>query len=785
MFLHYLKFAFRNLRKNKTQSLVGIFGLAVAFALFVLGSYWLRYEKSYDMFYPDAERIRLMVSHDIVDHEWATDVVMPLPMADKLVASFPEIELAARSITFMGSDVYQSGENYFSVDPYYVDVEYIDMLTFDYVEGSKKEVLEHWYSANTDNQNVILTESIARKLFGNETAVGKTLTRIDNGAQNTVLAVIRDVPQNSNFQYNVLAPIPLQELPPWMSNWDAFMVITYVKLKPHINEQALLAKLKNHMVDRGWREHTQLDMVPLSDIHKRFNEDYQNVKFKTYPVRFGYIITFAIAGLLILLCAYINFITLSLSRFMEYTKELGIRKVFGAKRIHLNGQLLTSLGIETLFALLVSILLVITLTPVFSSFVLLDFRFGELAGWLVVCHAAGLLFTLLMGLFPVHFINALRVRVRGRNTTWRKIMVMVQLFIGALFIFSIMVVSRQLSFLQETDIGFNRSNIVEITKPGRSDWSVFKTELEANPNILETSIVQYPFFGQMGTFIDWEGKAPKDSMLTFKTNTVDVNFIDFFGIRLQVGEFFNPENPDPTKIVINQTAASIMGFENPVGQFVEKRYGGGRVQIIGVVNDFHISPLREPVEPMVLSYPSSFFGKTYIKVHSDGIQPALEHIRSTYEKHASPGEVFNYQFLDDEYKRFNRSEQAMRSVFGIMAMVCLLISAFGIYSMVALSTLHRRKEIAIRKVMGAEAVDIAVMFFREYITLVLIANVVALPIAYRLMSRWLQNYAYRVNIAWWMFATVLALTIVIVLLTVLGQVLKAANSNPAEVVKSE
>ena len=784
MLTHNLKFAFRNLRKYKSQSLVGIFGLAVALALFVLGSYWYRYENSYDMFYPDAERIRLMISHDKEDlQEWATEVFMPLPMAEELVASFPEIEMAARSITQMGGDTYQWGSNFISVNPYFVDAAYIDMLTFDYVEGSKYDVLRHW--VYTDNPNIILTESIARKLFGNEPAIGKTVTSVQSGTQNTVLAVIRDVPQNSNFQYNVLTPIPFEMLPPWWNTWDYFSAITYVKLKPNINEQALKAKLANHMVDRGWRRYTQLDIVPLSDIRRRFNEDFANVKFKIYPVRFGYIVTFAVAGLLILLCAYINFLTLALSRFMENTKELGIRKVFGAKRFELNTQLLTSLAVETLCAALVSALLVMALTPLFSSFVYLDFRFGELAGWLVICLVAGLLFTLLVGLLPVHYISALRVRLRGRNTAWRKSALTVQLFIGALFIFCVVVVSRQFFYMQNTNLGFDRSNIVEITKPRNVDWAVFKAELEANPNIVKSTIVRWSFFGQMGTQLNWEGQSVEDSLRLFRTNSVDVNFIDFFNIRLQAGEFFNPENPDPAHIVINQTAANIIGFENPVGQFVNDRWGGGRAQIVGVVSDFHVSPLRQPIEPMILRYPRNFSGNTHIKVNHAGIQPALEHIRTTFEQHASPGEMFSYQFMDDEYARFNRSEQAMLSVFGIMAIVCLLISAFGIYSMIALSTLHRRKEIAIRKVSGAETVDIVKMFLREYLMLGLIANIIALPVAYWLMSQWLQDYAYRVNIAWWVFAAVLGLTFVVVLSTVLRQVLKAANRNPAEVVKGE
>ena len=778
MVFHYFKFAFRNIRKYKTQSLVGIFGLALAFTIFVFGSYWLKYENSYDMFYPDAERIRLMISHDKIGQEWATDVVMPLPMADELLASFPEIETAARCITFFGNDIYKLGENYLSVEPYYVDTEYINMLTFNYVEGNKKDVLEKWNTANSDNQNIILTESIARIFFGNEPAVGKNLYGINTGTQNTVLAVISDVPQNSNFQYNVLTPIPFDMIS-WKDNWDFFAVITYIKLKPHINEQALSAKLKYHMIDRGWREHTQLDLAPLNEIHKRFNEDYQNVKFKTYPLRFGYIIIFAVAGLLILLCAYINFMTLAFSRFMEKHKELVVRRVFGARHVHLNCQLLTSLGIEALFAMLISVLLVWALMPLFSSFVFLNFRFGEVAGWLLVCIVVGLLFTLLTGLLPGHYINALRVRMRGRNTLWRKIMITVQLFIGVLFIFCVMAVSRQFSFMQHFDIGFDRSNIVEITKPEGVDWTLFKTELEANPNILETSIVHYPFFGEMGTNLKWEGQAPNDSMLNFQTNNVDVNFIDFFGIKLKAGDFFDTANPDPTKIVINQTAANVLGFAEPVGQFVEIQWGGGSVQIIGVVNDFHISPLRKQVEPMILRYARSFRGKTYIKVHPDGIHSALEYIRSTYEKHASSNELFSFQFLDDEYARFNSSEQAMRSIFSVMAILCLLISIFGIYSMVTLSIQHRRREIAIRKVYGAEVSDIVIMFFREYLMLALIANVAALPVAYLLMNRWLQDYAYRVSITWWMFAAVLALIFVVVLTTLSLQVLKAANKNPA------
>ena len=786
MFLHYLKIAFRNMRKYKNQSLVGIFGLAVSFALFVLGSYWLRYEKSYDMFYPDAERIRLMFSHELVDNKWPTDIVMPVGMADELVTNFPEIESAARCFTYMANYAFYSGENYIASTPYFVDTDFIDMFTLDYLEGNKQEVLEHWNS--TRDLNVILTESIARKFFGNEPAKGNILTgeslmANDTQANFTVLAVVRDIPQNSNFRYNVLISMPLLLIENF-DDWNLFYFVTYVKLKPHINEQALRAKLKNHMVDREWREHTQLDMAPLGDIHKRFVEEGLHLRWlgKTYPIRFGYIIAFVVAATLIILCAFINFMTLSLSRFMEKVKGQDVRRVFGAGRVQLNMQLLTSLGIEALLALFVSTLLVMVLTPVFSSFVFLHFRFGELAGWLVICFVAGLVFTMLMGLFPVHVINAMRVRVRGRNTTWRKLMVTVQLFIGVLFIFSVMVASRQFSYLQNSDLGFDRKNIVEITKPENVDWSVFKTELEANPNILETTIIiQYQFFHQRRVYVH-------DS-LPFNYSETDVNFIDFFNIKLQAGEFFNAEHPHLTKVVINQTAARVMGFDNPVGQFINIEWGRDvrNAQIIGVVNDFHVAPLKQSIEPMIFTYPRrfEFESNVYIKVHPAGIPQALEHIQTVFDKHKSPKIQFSYQFLDDEYARFNRSEQAMVSVLGIMAVVCVLISLFGIYSMIALSTQHRRKEIAVRKVFGAETIDIAAMFIREYFMMVLIANVVAQPVVYWLMNRWLENYAYRVNIAWWMFAAVLTMSLVVVLATVLGQVLKAANENPADVVKSE
>jgi putative ABC transport system permease protein len=458
--------------------------------------------------------------------------------------------------------------------------------------------------------------------------------------------------------------------------------------------------------------------------------------------------------------------------------------VFGAKRIQLNSQLLTSLGIETSCALFVSAYLVSVLTPLFSSFVFLDFRFGDLAGWLVVCLASGFLLTLLFGLFPVHYINALRVRVRGRNTTWRKIMVTVQLFIGVLFIFSIMVVSRQFAYLQNTDLGFDRKDIVHTYRPSSVDWPTFKATLDVNPDILLSTGLTTPLFTDQNQGpVDWEGQSGKDSML-IQMYIVDVNFLDFFSIGVQSGDFFSPEQSNANYTVINQTAARIMGLDNPTGHTINLG-NGQKMQIIGVVNDFHILPLRQPIEPVMLICWGTRRSDVYVRINPVERQRALTYLQETYEKFAAPGDLFTYNFLDDEYASFNRSEQAMRSVFGIMAIVCLLISAFGIYSMASLSTLHRRKEIAIRKVMGAEAVDISVMFFREYLMLVLIANIVALPVANWLMNRWLQNYAYHVNIAWWMFVAVLALTLVIVLITVLGQVLKAANGNPAEVVKSE
>ena len=784
MIIHYFKIAFRNMWKYKNQTLVGIAGLSVAFAFFVLGSYWLRYENNYDTFYPDAERIKLMTSHDIYGQEWLTDVLMPLELANELVVTFPEIETAGRAFTLNTRDTYYMGGNYYPIDAYIVDTAFINMFTFDYVEGSKQDVIRQWDKfLITDSMlycGVVLTESLARKIFGNEPAIGKTV-KDGMPSENKVLAVIRDLPQNSNFKYDALSSVSLDHSGFFSKGWDRPMINVYIKLKPHINEKELQSKLENFLVERGLRTHTRLVMMPLENIHKTPNEVLINGNYKDYPIRYEYVIIFVVAALLLLLCAYLNFITLSLSRCMDKIKGQGLRKVLGAERAQLNGLLLFSLCMEALIAFLLSAAIIHICIPFFGTFIFLDIHFEEIAAWFFVCMIAGVLLTLLTGIFPIHRINALRILTGGRKSGWQKFMVSAQLFIGTLFIFGVTVVARQFSFLQNTELGFDRQDIVHTYKPSKLDWQTFKAALENNPNILQSTALHFPFLTDKNHgVVDWDGKTEKD--LLIQVNIVDGNFHEFFGIRMQSGDFFTPGQSNDNDVVINQTAARIMGFDNPIGRTV-KMYKD--FQIIGVVGDFHILPLRKPVEPMVLMCTGRRLEEVYVRINPAARQEALAYLQETYEKYASPGELFKYDFLVEEYASYYRSEKALLTVFGLMATVCLLISAFGIYSMMSMSIRLRRKEIAIRKVAGAEAGNIANMFFREYFTLTIIVNIFAFPLAFAIMSRWLQRYAYRIDVGWQMFAAVFVLIITVVLLTILGQVLRASRRNPADVVKSE
>lgn len=788
MFKHYLKIAFRNMWKYKTQSLTGIFGLAFALACFVPALYWMRYETSYDSFYPGADHIYRI--YTVEKKSGKVNKVASKIVEEKMREQFPVIEASAIYMT--GDENCRTQEMpHIRMNMLYTDSTFFSVFPQTIISGDTKRPLQVM-------NNMILTESMAVRLFGDaEKSIGQQVQTKMRASlpPYTVTAVMKDPPANSNFSFDAIVVHEMLNFfaqMPEDAQWKQFFLEVHVKFNPNADTNAIADQLRDLTARLGSNPDIELRMMPVSEVRHHLNSDA--------PFTLNFIGLFVASGILLLFTAIFNFLNLHIDLFRQRIRELRLRTVHGATGGQLIRQMLFELACAVLLALLSACCLVIIVRPAFAG--LLDMRMdiSQVLLLLVISGIVILVLNLLIGFLLFWRLSQLAMRPQSeRKTTgqpvWRRMAVTLQLVVSVIFIVAAFVVMIQMRFVNQKDLGFDREGMVQI-----SGFTDFQGSVEASliqklmtmPQIKNLTDAYFtpqhnddPFM--MVTKVEWQGKTPHENP-SFSRIFSDSRFAETFGLKMVEGKWW--EEGQMTKIVLNEEAARVMGLGEPVGSVVRIQSAEDdsvmdEYEVAGVVGNFHTLSLRNQIHPTFFIPSPRLSNILYLRVVPGQEQETVQKISgilpdidaSLVEARLSP--------VSELYDHLNQSEQVGLKMFSVLATVCLLISLFGIYAVAAATTRRRRKEIAIRKVVGAEVGTIVRMFFREYTLQVIIAGALALPLAYLAMSDWLQGYAYRTNIPWWLLAGVLAGVIVVVLLTVLGQVLKAANSNPAEVVKSE
>ena len=772
MFTHYLKIAFRNLWKYKMQSAVNIFGLAFGVTCFVFGLFWIRYETSYNGFFPNAGRMYVMAEkNDMMDFP-----IMSLSNMDML-KQIPEFEQVTwQSPPYL--DYYGYGDRSFYVPSVKLSPNFFEFFVCDFIEGSASS-----FSGNEGS--VVITEQLARKFFADEPAVGKVIDglRADNkqpnGEQCTVSGVIKDWPKNCTFDFDMM-----------MCGKENFRANFFVLADKHADINQLNDKLAQTTIKSLYRDlESILTVNPIGSLHyKYYKQD------GAYGINF--IAIFFAAGLIALLSALFNFVTLNSGILLNRSKEAVLRVTLGAGRSDLTRLFLAGILTTAFAALVASWILVKGFGPLFTRFSGIPFT-GINQLWLLVSLAA-LAAVTLASIFPIARLNHRNIanafaggKPAGTKAPLRRVMIVLQLVIGSLLIMVALTVFRQIIFMNRTDTGIDVENVAEMQlgyyRSGQIAPSVVISGLNASPYIEQTVVsTSSPIKNYSGHGYLWE-----DLDKPLQLGTIDVadsSFFDFFRFKLKHGRFF--ETHQANYCVINQAAAKLIGT-NAIGSKIQQQLykNTQEWEICGVVQDIYCE-FRKEIKPTaylnkIFADPTNdlfYFSRVYPQHRTEG----MSLIKSIWlGEEGADGSEGPCLWLEDQLRDMRKEESAMFILFSVLSLACIIISLFGIYSFSALTTRRRRKEVAIRKVGGAEAADIVRMFFREYLLLAVISNLIALPVAWRLTNRWLQEYAYHTNISWWLFAVVLALTVSIVLLTVLGQVMKTANENPAEVVKSE
>ncbi|MFD2935890.1 ABC transporter permease [Spirosoma flavum] len=805
MFHNYLKIAFRTLWKNRTHSLINIVGLSVAFGTCVLLFLTATFELSYDGFHTDANRIFrlyfLSTNRDGTPNKSAT---MPYPISPALKAEFPEIEGVSRF--FNGTAGVRRNEHTYSKSVRMADADFLQLFTFPLRKGNAK-------TAMNSLSDIVISENMAKDIFGKENPLGKPLQLRMNDSWKafTVTGVISDFPSNSTLEYDALIRSEnASDYQEFKSRWNHGNHEVYVKLKAGTDPQTLqrrtqafldkyLTKSNEEQKEQGYPKNElgfqqSLLLEPMRDVHFDVETMHGQAISKTY------IYTLMLIGLFILAIACINFINLTIAQSLKRVKEVGVRKSLGAKRWQLFGQIWGETLMLCLVALLVGLGLAYVVLPTFNrlfqSHLTLD-NFLK-PGALLVTGLGFLLITLVAGGYPSWFVtrfNAVEV-LKGtvkmsRPGLLRNSLIVTQFTIACLLIVCTLIVRQQINYLQEKPMGLDKDQVVSIPVGDELNGAValktMRDRLSSQPNITAVSGSGV----NIGAGLDGSSSRRMFGFLYGKRDIlcdwlrVDTDYLKTLGIKLLQGRDFstNFSTDSSSAVLITQSMAKQLGEVNPIGKFIKP--DNKSFQIVGVVSDFNLYSLHQEAKPVALQMQSSSpINYILVRVNPKNLLGAMETIKTAW-KTIAPKQEFIGSFLDKNTERWYKKEQRLGTIFSSAAGIAILLSCMGLFSIALLSIQQRTKEIGVRKVLGASVGSIVTLLSKDFLKLVFVAILIATPIGWWAMNKWLADFAYKIDIAWWVFALAGALAISIALLTVSLQSIKAALMNPVKSLRSE
>jgi len=793
MFKNYLKIALRNLKRHKGYSFINIAGLAIGMACCILILLWVQDELSYDRFHENGKDIYRIMSYGTRYMIEGIDGT-PAPLAPAVKEEVPGIVNYAR-FSDIPKLVFKYGDKvFYETRGLIADPSIFEIFTFPFAQGDPKTAL-------SEPLDIVITETMAKKYFGNENPVGKTMEI--EGRLAAVTGVIQDIPHNSHIQFDFLSSYEfIQELTNYGMSWGSFNFVTYLQLEANRDIQeigknitAVAAKNNCPQVKDG----VEFRLQPLSAIHldnRAAFRNYSNVGDRKY------VYVFSIIAFFILFIACVNFMNLSTARSTTRAKEVGMRKTVGASR----RQLIMQFFGESLFlnsmACVFSLILVSVLLPAFNQVTGKQLKLDLIDVQLVL----GLIIIVLLtavtaGSYPAIYLSSFRpVKVlkgvfksEGKGQTFRRILVVTQFTLSIALLIGTSVAYNQLRFLRYSKLGFNKENIVyvPIKENIGKRYDAFKAELLNDSNI-QFVAAQYYLFAEEGAFrstgYNWEGRK-EGQEVDIILNLVDYDFIPMLDLELVEGKNFAKEySTDATQAyILNEEAIKAMGIQDPVGK--QFSYGKRKGTIIGVLKNAHFRSLHVEIEPHVFFFlndvsEATQYGVVLIKINGNKTEEALAKIQGVWEN-INPISPFEFHFLDQKYDSLYRKEKKIGTILNAFTLFAIVISCLGLFGLASFLTERRTSEIGIRKVLGASESGIVFLLSKQFTKWVLIANLFAWPAAYFVMNEWLKSFAYRINIGVWTFVLSGLLAVGIALGTVSYQALKAARANPIDSLRYE
>jgi len=758
--------------------------MAIGMTCAILILLWVQDEWSYDRHFENADNLyRIIENQNLSGGEASLLVPTPSALAHTLKEEYPEIIRTSRyTLTPLAL---KKGEDFIEETVASVDKDFLKMFSIRFVRGDINTALN-------DPHNIVITEEMAGKYFGNHDALGKTLQSF--GYVVTITGVVKSLAHNSHIHFNFLVPTNWFTLFTGtgvnLNDWD-HRDLTYLELKkgtdPKVVDQKIINIIKKHKTGST----SEIFLQNIKKIHLYSSKKY------TYDVSGNGDITnvriLSLIAVFILLIACINFMNLSTAQSVARAREIGIRKLAGANKLNIISRFLGESFLIVFIAQVIALILVELLLPGYNNLIgkqlEVNYQSPELyIGIITILLVCGLL----AGSYPAFYLSSLKTLdiMRGvisknpGTAKFRKVLVVFQFSLSILLIICTLIVVKQLNYLQNKDLGFNKDNIGYFmfpTRPGDPQLESIKKELSNNPDIESVTITHFnPFTTEshVGGF-NWLGKKESDDVV-FYQQSVDKDYAKTFKLQLKEGRFFSSEfSTDTAAVVINETAARIMGFKNPIDEIITTPHGN-KLNIIGVVKDFHFRSLHHKIEPLIMQ--SGVDNNFYLKMKPNKLTSTVEFVKKTF-KSFHPSVPLDFKFLENDYDKLYMTEQRMGKILGYFSFLAIIISCLGLIGLSSFMIQRRTKEIGIRKVNGAKTIEIFSLLSKEYIKWVMIAIIIACPAAWYAMNKWLQNFAYITNLSWWIFVLASVFALLIAILTVSVQSYKAANRNPVEALR--
>ncbi len=786
---NYLKVAIRRIKREKGYTFINIVGLAIGMACTILIFLWVQDQRSFDRFHENADQIcRVYYTNELFE---GSAIYLPGPLTEYLKDNYPEI-IDATNYKHWKRKVAFGNKSYLSTGSY-VDPSFFEIFTFPFIKGNPQTALDKPHS-------IVITEDLADKFFGDDNPLGKTISYyvFSKKIDLEVTGVIQNVPPNSHLQFDFLIPYEIGY--DWMKTWNNNSGWSYVMLNPNSSYQEVSRKISGVLEIHRPESRYVLHLQPLKRIHLYLPRGVGQIV---------YVYIFSVMSLIVLLIACINFMNLSTARSEKRFKEIGIKKVVGSNRTQLIKQFLTESIVMAIMGIVLALFLVQAILPSINAMLGAHLTLSFTGKFIVIMMAIALLTGLLAGGYPAFFLSAIHpvVIIKGQFSTkksgtkgasLRKMLVVAQFAFSIFFVICVVVIHQQMDYIRNRDLGFDKEHVVVVESMG---------ELKQRNQIVKEELLQFPevqgvTFGAFSPFnwessegsigMSWTGKTTELEFVIGQ-NYVDYDYTDTLGLEMVRGRFLSQDFPADASesCVVNEAAVMAMGMEDPIGKKIIWSPGTereGSRTIVGVVRDFNTQSLHAEIKPFVLlpleRYSQGMSNFLYIKIRSENIAQTIGHIGAKIRE-IVPNDPFVHYFLDEEMNKLYGNEQLTGKLTQYVSFLAIFISCLGLLALASFSVERRTKEIGIRKVLGSSVPQIIFMLTKDFTKWVLLANIIAWPLAYFALTKWLANFAFRIGIEWWIFLLAGAMALVIAIIIVSYQTIRAAAADPIKALRYE